>query len=193
MRVFVTQSKTATTTPYFPKRGIASHTGRLDVIARMLRASLRVEDGIRDDTTFIATLEGPPKPPLTLVFKGKDLECELADERDAVECIRACMKGELNGCEKRAVGLDEVVKGLGVPLFLLAEDGEDISRVEIPKSVAFLLGSQHDLELDPKILNEVRRVSIGPKSYLASHCISFIHYVMDLRFSTDSRPRRRPN
>ena len=59
MRTFVTRSLTATTSPAFPKRGIASHTGRLDVIARMLRAALWTERGVRKDSSFFVTLEGP--------------------------------------------------------------------------------------------------------------------------------------
>lgn len=180
MRIYITQSKTATTSPAFPRKGIASHSGRLDVIARMLRSALLTqEEGIRRDTTFIAVLEGPPKPPLTLVFRGNTLNCDLMYEREAVECIRSCMKGETEGCEAKHITLNDVLKGIGVPIILLREDGIDISKVNVSgKSVAFLIGSQHDLELPPRI-KIYKEISIGPFSYLASHCIAFLQYYLD--------------
>ncbi|ABU81474.1 hypothetical protein [Ignicoccus hospitalis] len=186
MRTFVTRSLTATTSPAFPKRGIASHTGRLDVIARMLRAALWTERGVRKDSSFFVTLEGPPNPPLTLRFKGPELEADLSDERAAVEAIRKCMLGELKGCKRTKESFEEVLKSLGMKVYVLSEDGEDVWSFEFPKSAAFLLGSQHDLELPPWL--EAERVSLGPKSYLASHCIYYLHYVLDLKL--DPSPRR---
>ena len=187
MRIYITYSETATTTPAFPRRGIASRTGRLDVIARMLRASLWTPAGPRSDTVFIAVLEGPPQPPLALTFRGELIDCEMKYETDAVECIRKCMREELRGCKKEKARLYDVLKSVGVPIVLLSEDGEDISKVEVPKSVAFLLGSQHDLEVPPRI-PIWRKISIGPFSYLASHCISYLQYYLDLRASKEIQP-----
>ncbi len=176
MRTFVTFSKTATTSPAFPKKGLASHTGRLDVIARMLRASLWW-DGIRKDTNFVVTLGGPPNAPLTLWFKGRELEVSLKTERDAAEAIRLCMKGELKGCKVTKHNFEDVLKSIGMPIYWLSEDGADISKLELRLPAAFVLGPQHDIEVPGWL--EATKLSIGPKSYLASHCISFIHFWLD--------------
>ena len=181
MRIFVTYSKTATTSPAFPRKGLASHTGRLDVIARMLRAALWTERGVRRDSSFVVTLGGPPNAPLTLRFRGRELETDLSDERKAAEAIRGCMKGELKGCRAEKKSFEEVLKELGVRAYVLAEDGEDLENVQISLPAAFVLGPQHDLELPSWF--EAQRVSIGPKSYLASHCIFYLHYWLDLRSS----------
>ncbi len=196
MRTFVTFSRTATTSPAFPKKGLASHTGRLDVIARMLRTALWTEEGIRKDTNFVVTLGGPPNPPLTLFFKGRELEADLSNERLCAEAIRACMKGELKGCKAERKGFEEALRGIGLPVYLLSEDGEDVWEATpklpaawggggevweaTPKPPAALgWGPQHDVELPPSL--EAKRISLGPKSYLASHCISYLHYVLDLK------------
>ncbi|NPA84587.1 MAG: hypothetical protein GXO07_01110 [Crenarchaeota archaeon] len=184
MRIFVAQSKTATTSPAFPRKGLASHTGRLDVVARMLRASLWTAEGVRRDSSFVVTLEGPPSPPLTLFFKGRELEADLSDERRAAEAIRACMKGELKGCKASKKSFEEVLKGLGVKLYVLREDGEELGEVGLP--AAFVLGTQHDPEL-PQWL-EAEAISIGPKSYLASHCIFYLHYWLDRSLRSRGSP-----
>ena len=183
MRAFLTYSKTATTSPAFPKKGLASHAGRLDVIARMLRAALWW-DGIRRDTNFIVTLGGPPNAPLTLWFKGKELDVSLRTEKEAAEAIRSCMKGELKGCKATKHTFEEVLKSIGMPVYFLTEGGEDISKVKIELPAAFVLGPQHDLELPAWL--EAKGISIGPKSYLASHCISFIHFWLDYNLQIGS-------
>ena len=187
MRIFVTLSKTATTSPAFPRKGVASRTGRLDVVARMLRAALWTEEGIRRDTHFFVTLEGPPKPPLTLRFFGPKLEADLSDEPSSLEAIRACMNGELKGCVAKRESFEEVLRSLGVKVYLLSEDGVDVWSVDFPKSLAVVLGSQHDVEVSPELVEA--KVSLGPKSYLASHCIYYVHYVLDLKGSPSPRPR----
>jgi tRNA pseudouridine-54 N-methylase len=191
LKIFITYSKTATTTPHFPRRGVASHTGRLDVIARMLRASLYTPRGLRGDTRFIAILGGPPNAPLALEFDGRKLDCQLRTELESLECIRKCIKGELDGCVSKRKDLTQVLKGIGVPLIVLAEDGRNIDDIQLPKSVGFLVGSQHDVEVPQKI-GWYERVSIGPFSYLASHCITFLHYKLDQRFTKDFAPIQRP-
>ncbi|UXD21942.1 hypothetical protein IPA_00025 [Ignicoccus pacificus DSM 13166] len=154
----------------------------------MLRAALWNAQGLRKDSVFVAVLEGPPNAPLSLTFKGKELECYLLNEFESVECIRRCMKGELKGCKVERKDLGEVLRSIGVPIVLLSEDGKDIDEVKIPKSFAVVLGSQHDVEL-PSDIEISLKVSVGPRSYLASHCISFLHYKLDATMGSEPRQR----
>ncbi len=189
-RFFITRSLTATTTPYFPSKGIASHTGRLDVIARMLRASLWTERGNREDAYFVATLEGPPNAPLTLFFEGDSLDCEPRDELSAVKCIRKCMLGELKGCTRDRKSFEDVLRDLEMPIVVLSEKGDDVSKLKIGPAIAFVIGSHHDIEL-PEGVKPHQAISISNKSYLASHVITFINFYLDV-MPSHVVPRKTP-
>ena len=85
---------------------------------------------------------------------------------------------------KRESTLD-VVKSLkrrGYRLYLLIEDGEDIGEVVLEPNCAFILGDQVGF---PSELEETLRslchnsVSLGRRSYLASHCIMYLHEMLD--------------
>nr|WP_236943461.1 hypothetical protein [Ignicoccus islandicus] len=178
--MFITRSLTATTSPYFPGKGIASRTGRLDVIARMLRASLWTTKGVRKDAQFIVTLEGPPNPPLTLYFDGKSLDCDLRTEIDAIKCIRKCMLGLSKGCTRTRDSFEFVLKNLKMPIIFLKEGGEDVTSLKYFKTLAFVIGPQHDIDL-PSDVRPSQVISIGKKSYLASHVISYINFYLDLK------------
>ena len=174
---FLTYSKTATTDPNFPLRGVSSRTGRLDVIARMLLHALTpFKDAIR----FVAVLDGPPKPPLTLFFEGQRLEAPKT-EREALVLIRKCMRGELEGCKTFNLNLQEAIDKFrrGNKVYILKEGGGDLWETAECTETLFLLGSHHDVEFPVK----GKAVSVGPLSYLASHCITLTKYIISRRCS----------
>ncbi len=174
---FLTYSKTATTDPNFPLRGVSSRTGRIDVIARMLLHALTP---FKEHIRFVAVLDGPPNPPLTLFFDGQRLEAPKT-ERQALVLIRECMRGKVEGCEAINLGLREAIDRFrhGSKTYILKEGGADLWETVECTETLFLLGSHHDVEFPVK----GKAVSVGPLSYLASHCIVLTKYIISRRCS----------
>jgi tRNA (pseudouridine54-N1)-methyltransferase len=70
-----------------------------------------------------------------------------------------------------------------LPIFYLHEEGEDSQRVSFGKDSAFILGDQKGLDPQSERLLDglkAKRVSLGPHSYLASHCITIVQSELDL-------------
>ncbi len=174
---FLTYSRTATTDPNFPLRGVSSRTGRMDVIARMLLHALVP---FKERVDFIAVLGGPPNPPLTLFFKGEKVKAPRS-EREALTLIRECMRGNLEGCETHVLNLREAIDKFrhGNKVYILKEGGADLWETVECADAIFLLGSHHDVEFPVK----GKAVSVGPLSYLASHCITLTKYIISRRCS----------
>jgi tRNA pseudouridine-54 N-methylase len=164
--------------PGFSLRGYASSSRRLDIAARALRAALYLENGVRQDTVFH----------LYLHDTGRYLELGAGDippvwnEREVMALLR-----ERLGEARRLDANDflERIFGLGKTVVLLEEDAPNIRlnpRIPGSSSLVVVLGGKTDV---PRELSSVMverggvRVSIGPRRYLASHCIAFIHYVLD--------------
>jgi tRNA (pseudouridine54-N1)-methyltransferase len=60
-------------------------------------------------------------------------------------------------------------------IFVLDSKGKDVKNYRIAEDAVFVLGD--DVGLPPGVRGE--KISIGPKSYIASHCISFINLHLD--------------
>ncbi len=185
MRIFIVVSPAITSPSLIPSSGIAGATRRLDVVARCLLQALCTANGPRDDTVFAAVLKGPPNPPLSIILRGEDLG-SARNEVQAVGVIKKCMEGLIG--ERMRAGLAELVDHLLSTCntrckLVLSEKGLDVDCVRLSPNVIVVLGSNVDLE--PEEIEELRKrcfvdVSIGPKSYLASHCIAYMNWLLDL-------------
>lgn len=199
LRVFIVKSPTATTSPNFPLRGIAGATGRLDVICRSIISAFKLKSGFRRNTVFYGILCGPPQPPLTIVVNGKKATTIPLSEIEVAKVIRDLIKAYSSRKTHSYSGwsiyrwdlckvINSILSSMKALLIYLKEDGEYVervfSRINMGEydSIVFVLGSHVDLDpSDERVLEEYNalRVSVGPYSYLSSHVITYIHYILD--------------
>ncbi|HIQ03466.1 MAG TPA: hypothetical protein EYH40_03495 [Desulfurococcales archaeon] len=201
LRIFIVKSPTATTSPNFPLKGIAGATGRLDVICRSIISAFKLKSGFRRNTVFYGVLCGPPQPPLTVVVDGRKATTiplnEIEVARVIRDLIRAYSSGETHSYSGWSIYrwdlrkvINSILSSMRALLIYLKEDGENVEKVlnkintymRDYDSIVFVLGSHVDLDPDDeKILEEhnALRVSIGPYSYLSSHVITYVHYILD--------------
>jgi len=191
MRIFLVKASTACTSPIFNLKSLAGSSGRLDVIARALIASLRLRRGVRENVVFLSVLEGPPDPPKLLKVIGKEVREIPESEVDVVRIFIRLFKGEhVEGFYLEDKGFKEVVLELlsskRVAVYYLEKMGRDIREVELPhdKDLAFILGDHIGLDSESeKFLEELKIpvISLGPKVYFTSHCITVVNEELDRR------------
>ncbi|MDD1766325.1 MAG: hypothetical protein LUQ00_00190 [Candidatus Methanomethyliaceae archaeon] len=160
--------------------------GRMDLIARCILAALCDTKGPRRNTTLTIVLEGPPDPPVALTFEGNEMQGVPVGEVKAAELVLDALSGrEADGIRMERKGFGRVVaeyKERGFSLYYLHEGGEDSRRMKFEGRAAFILGDQKGLDArSERLLDEAaaKRVSLGPYSYLASHCIVIVNNELD--------------
>ncbi|MEZ0345050.1 MAG: hypothetical protein ABWK01_00635 [Infirmifilum sp.] len=183
-RVFILFSNTAATAPVFSEWTLTTEGGRMDVVARSaLYALWDTKNAPRRNTLFIAVLNGPPNPPVSIYIPP--FPVELSETAIGLEILKT-MKGLPAKILLERAGLTDLIEKLQgrYRLTLLIENGVDIKNTDITprEKHAFIIGDH--IGFPPDILKELRRtvdlqVSIGPLSYLASHCIAFINEWLD--------------
>ncbi|RLE67864.1 MAG: tRNA (pseudouridine(54)-N(1))-methyltransferase TrmY [Thermoprotei archaeon] len=187
MRAFLVKASSAVTAPHFRPEGLASY-GRMDVVARSAIAALRVREGVRRNVVFYAVLEGPPKPPILLEFRGAELDSIPLSEVEVGWLIKKALEGvSIRGVYVRRMGFRDVVLELLEILgrenvVYLHEDGLDLAHVRLSRDVAMILGDHRGLDYESERWLEslgLRWVSLGPIPYFTDQCIIFANYVLD--------------
>ena len=184
-RTFILKASEGRTAPDFSLKSLAGR-GRVDLIARCIVAAFYTPEGPRKDAKLTIVLEGSPDPPVSLTFYGEEMGKAPMSEVEAAEIMFDVLSGgQMEGVRKERKGFERVVseyKERGFSLYYLHEEGEDSSKVRFEKNSAFILGDQKGLDAkSERFLDEVRakRVSLGPYSYLASHCIVIVNNELD--------------
>jgi len=192
-RVFVLHSNTGVTAPVFTEETLATRGGRMDVVARAFISALWDTTSPRRDTLFIAVLHGPPHPPVALYMDSSCTFARRPGERDVAATILSALRGEESCAATRKQGTLEVIRALrseGFRAHLLVEDGEDLKRARLSSSrMVFVLGDH--IGFPQELLAKLRlecdiAISLGKRPYLASHCIAYVHEVLDRATSTPS-------
>ncbi len=188
MRTFILFARKARTDGNFSLEDLPG-SGRMDLVSRCISATLFISHAIRTDTRIFVVLNGPPNPPVTLTFDGSVLKKVAPDERGIAIWIKKALTQLADG--KRSVlsngivaerkSFQELVKEMTGPIYVLHEDGEPIEKVNIGKDSVWIIGDDVGLpEKDEKFaLRYGERVSLGKASYLASACVSVVHWVCD--------------
>jgi tRNA (pseudouridine54-N1)-methyltransferase len=184
-RVFILKASEGRTAPDFSLKSLSGF-GRMDLIARCILAALCDAEGLRRDTTFVIVLEGPPDPPITLTLKGEEMRTAPVSEVKAAQIVLDVLSGrKVEGVKMERKEFNRVVmeyKENGFLLYYLHEGGEDSRRVKFENKTAFILGDQKGLDARSEHLLDkakVKRVSLGPYPYLASHCIVIVNNELD--------------
>jgi tRNA (pseudouridine54-N1)-methyltransferase len=197
-RQFVISSHAVTSPDNINLKDLPGSAGRLDVVARCVNAALWLSYGIRRDVTFHAVLSGPPHPPVHLRFDGSLLKRVSPDERSIALFIKKALTRVTDGTEVQSTpgifvgrrSFKEVVQTVqSGEMYLLNEEGAPVTDVAFGDSPVFFLGDNRDLSAEECAVlrsHGARPLSLGSRSYVASHCIAVLNYLVDVR---DTLPR----
>ena len=181
----------AVTTPEIHMNDLPGSAGRLDVVARCINAAFWRSYGIREDVVFHTILHGPPEPPVYIRLEGTRLRKVSPDERNIAIFIRKALERMRQGKEVESTpGIFVSRTHFGQllkeyrdrDLYMLDEKGEPFEHVRMGEKPFFFLGDNMDLEEEEKELLEeygATPISLGSSSYLSSHCITVLNWLMD--------------
>jgi len=183
----------AITTPKINLKDLPGSAGRMDVLARCINSAFWLSYGIRRNVIFHTILHGEPNPPVYIRMEGKKLRKVSPDERSIAIFIKKALERMKEGMEVESTpgifvskkSFEELLEeNKDKDFYLLDEKGKDIESIEISNKPFFFLGDYKDLEEGEKeILFKygATPISIGKKSYLSSHCIAIINWILDKR------------
>jgi tRNA (pseudouridine54-N1)-methyltransferase len=193
MRAFVILGSTARGDRGVLLDDLPGTSGRLDVLARCVRAALCVSQGIRRDVrTYLVMLGGAA--PRTVRIDGEHATFIRPDER-ALATLLLKTLGRVEGEDARFVeqrhgiavacaGLEAVLHDLtGVPLFVLEEGGPDIREARVTHA-AFFIGDHVGFDRvmrDALTSAGARPLGIGPVSLHSDDVVTVIHNELDRR------------
>ena len=195
MRYFVITGHKAVTTGDFKLDDIAGGAGRLDILVRCVNSAFFLSHDLRKDVEIYLVLEGGEDAPKTVIFRGQFLRYLNPDERSTSSLIRnALLKKITSGEEVRSspgvtiarMSFSDVLAQLSQKgnFVYLKEDGEDCRSFEFPENPIFVLGDNHDLteEEESTLLSySPDKISIGPHSLHADHCMIIVQNELDRR------------
>lgn len=158
--------------------------GRLDIVHECIVSSLFLSHGLRRDVTFHAILNGPPNPPLHIQIDGEPLY----DVRTDMDTWQVILKKTLSGKSHPGITKDKTsfealvkAKAKTRQIYVLEEDGKDISQVTLKENSLFILGDHVGLPKKAEVFAQRfgEKISLGKQPYLAASCITIINYTLD--------------
>ncbi len=190
MRTFILYSR-GWTKPFSEKD--LPGAGRMDIACRCVSAALFISYTIRRDTRFFISLNGGSQP-IALCFDGRIRKIS-PDERSIGLWISKTLEKAQNGFGKEWKRTDngilyaqksfrEILEELekeGCEFYLLDEEGKKIEETTIKENPAFVLGDNLGIPKGEEKFAErvAEKISLGKTSYLASSCISVVHWICD--------------
>ena len=199
MREFIYYSRTAPTSGKYVNEQDPYYSGRLDIPIHSVIASFFLSYNIRTDVILHLIFAGQPDPTKHLelhpLVEGKtDIHKIYLNKRNVAGVLKKMLykykedkKTEVfPGFWVEKKGFLKLVEEFyenGRNIYLLDQKGEDIRKVDIKKNPIFILGDHKGLPI--KELKRLKKmctpVSIGNKTYFASHTIAVVHNELDRR------------
>ena len=189
MRHFIYFSRYAQTSGNFKE---LMQAGRMDIAIHVIIASLFVSHGFRDDVKIHLVFYGSPDPPKHIEMQVKPgLDISKKDVAGLIKRIlykyKPGKKTEVfPGCFVEKKSLINVIEELldeGNKVFLLDRKGEDIRDADIGNNCAFILGDH--IGIPKKEMSRIKKivdtVSVGSKTYFASHVVAVVNNELDRR------------
>jgi tRNA (pseudouridine54-N1)-methyltransferase len=165
--------------------------GRLDIVHECIVSSLFLSHGLRRDVTFHAVLNGPPSPPVHIQIDGETLY----DVRTDMDTWQIILKKTLGGKPHPGITKDKTsfeallkTKAQTHQIYVLEEDGKDLSTVSLGDNCLFILGDHVGLPKKAESFAQRfgEKISLGKTPYLATSCITIINYTLDQRAKAGS-------
>jgi tRNA (pseudouridine54-N1)-methyltransferase len=189
MREFILYARKAVTSPDFALDDLPGSGGRMDLVARCICNALWISHALRRDTCIHVVACGSPKPPRVISFYGDALRDVSPDERNIAGWIQKVMgqKRTNPGIRVRELSFQELIQERaadGAFFYLLHERGRALREVPLSADAVFVLGDHLGLPRNEERFVERfehDKISIGSISYLASQCITILHYELDRR------------
>lgn len=191
MRAFVVVGRTARSDGRVLLDDLPGTSGRLDVLARSVRAALCVSHSLRRDTRIYLVLLGGARP-RTVRIDGAHAKFIRPDER-ALATLLLKTLGRVEHDDGRFVeqrpgiavacaGLEAVLHDLtGVPLFVLEEGGPDVRAAAVTQA-AFVIGDHGGFDSatrDALALAGARALGVGPVSLHSDDVVTVLHNELD--------------
>lgn len=199
MREIIYYSRTAPTSGSYVNEKDLYESGRLDIPIHSVIASFFLSHKIRTDVKLDLIFAGPPNTPRHLeiqpVTEGKTGLHKIYLNKKNVAGILKRMLYKYREGEKKEVypgfwiekkGFLEFVGELakqGRNIYVLDPDGEDIRTAKIKENPVFILGDHRGLPNKEfkRLKGLCKPVSIGKRTYFASHTIAVVHNELDRR------------
>ena len=193
MPVFVVVGHKVRTDGNFTLNDLAGSTGRLDVLLRCINSTFMLSNDIRRDVELYLVLLGEPDPPKTILFKGSELKYLNPDERSTAALVKNALmleniweewKKSTPGVFVARKGFKDIIAELkGRRIVYLKEEGTSISEVRLKPDDVIVLGGKDDLSSEEEEIlsshQETLKISLGPKSLHADHCITIALNLLD--------------
>lgn len=194
MKQFILYTSKAVTSPDFSLDDLPGSGGRMDLVARCISNALWISHDLRRDSCIHVVACGSPNPPVVISFYGNRLRDVSPDERNIAAWIKKALakKRKNPGINIRKLRFQQLVEELasaGNFFYILHEQGRDISEVKLNVDSVFVLGDHIGLpEKEEKFVArfEHDKISLGTTSYLASQCITVLHYELDKKSTKNS-------
>lgn len=190
MRTFVVIGRTARADAQVRLDDLAGTSGRLDVMARCVRAALCVSHGIRTNVIVHIVLMGGTRP-VTVRIDGARAKFIRPDERAlATTLIKAVSRHETdsegfieqrNGIAVAWGGLDAAIADARGQQFILEEGADDLRPASDGDGVFFVgdhLGFASEVR-DKLAAIGVRPVSVGPVSLHSDDVVTLVSNELD--------------
>jgi tRNA (pseudouridine54-N1)-methyltransferase len=205
-RRFVVIGRTASASPDFSLVDLAGTSGRLDVLARCVRAALLVSHGVRPEALIYLVLQGGPRAPRVVRIDGASSLWIRPEERRLALIVQRALeerekpaspnaRGEdgaflvlRNGVAVADGGLEVVLAELPAesPRYVLDAHGEDVRSDALDRAAlegpgaTFFVGDHLGLEEGARdAIGPARALSLGPVQLLAEDAIALLHNELD--------------
>lgn len=191
MKTFVYFSSTARTSGNFSTDNLMK-AGRMDIVVHVIINAFFLSHNLRDDVKLHLVFYGAPDPP-------KHIEIEIKPEtniskKDVSNLLKKILykykegkKTEVvPGCFIEKNSFFNVVENLynqGKEIFVLDKKGCNVRKAEIKNDSVFVVGDHNGLpKKEIKRLKGISKlISVGPKTYFASHVVTILNNELDLR------------
>ncbi|HIG93882.1 TPA: tRNA (pseudouridine(54)-N(1))-methyltransferase TrmY [Candidatus Woesearchaeota archaeon] len=167
------------------------------LVCRTVSNALWMSKGVRKDTIIHVVLNGPPSPPKTVSFYGKDMIGGGFDEQSIMGMLKISLeKGAKLTLHQQVESQPGIVvakesfealvqqKAATNQLIYLHPRGEDIRSFNFVQNPTFILGDLFGIPKNTEHLLKrlgAMRVKLGPHMLFASHCPIIVHNELDRR------------
>ena len=195
-RRFIVLGRRAIASEDFSLDDLPSSSGRLDVLARCVRAALLFSHGVRHDTVLYLVLLAGGRAPRTVRITGAEAKYLRPDERSLAILLQKSLTtrddettpgflGVRPGIAIARGGLDVVLEDCGAStLHVLEEGAEDVRSVVFEGDQTFVLGDDRGFDEATRerlSLLGARPLGVGPKSLHTEDALTIVVNELDRR------------